>query len=104
MGVGEDVPTIPAQETADIDAKTAQHQRRRGKQPTNTHTPAPRHQHLHPVQRQKAEEQPGEGKGEEHDGVVPQRRIGRRAQMDEVGDQVRSIGQKQEPQRPHAGQ
>src|SRR4029453_1044861 len=97
VGISDDVPGVEAREAPEIDPDRAEHERTHGDRPADD-APGPRLDDVvHNEQRAQPEGEARGGEGADERGVEPQRRAAYPAEMDEVGEDVRRVGQEEQP-------
>ncbi len=97
-GVGDHIPTVPAREAPQVDAKAGQAEYGEGEEPTDPGAGRAAHQRLHQVERDQAQEGAGPGKGDEQDQVIPERNVALRSQVQHVGEDVGRVGEEEQPE------
>ncbi len=103
-GVGQHVPGVEAQVAAQVNAERAQHQGQRRESPAGGGSQAAAHQRLHVDKRGVAQHQAVPGAAQYQGQIVPVGHAGPLVQVKQVGEQVRCVGEKQEPDGPHRQQ
>lgn len=97
-GMSKGVPAIPTQETAQVDAETAQQERTRNDGPTARPSPFLFDNRVDVPKRQKAQQRASTGAGEQHRQEKPERHRRARPQVNEVGQKIRRVWKKEQPQ------
>src|SRR4051812_3415770 len=95
------VPAVQADEAPEVDPEGDERERRDEEDPRHGAAEPPPRDRVDEQERPDREREPGPSTGAEHDRVVPERnpRVGVRVQVDEVGQQVRRVGQEEQPRR-----
>ena len=91
------VPAVEPVNPADVDPGAAEQEDRRQHQPAQDAPVPPLHHALDEEHRAEAEHEPRRRERRDHARVVPERHPGRQADVDEVGDDVRRVGEEQQP-------
>jgi len=101
VGLGEEIPAVPAGETPQVDAAAAEPRRAEDEEPAERAPEIARHDLPDHPQRARAEDAAGPGEQCHVDHVVPAepRQVGVGADMDEVSDDVRCVRQEGELKR-----
>ena len=94
----EHVPAVPAQDAAEVDAEAREAEDGDRSDPGDASTGEAAHDRLDEVEREEAEQHAGPGRSRDHDDVDPERHHGARDEVLEVGDDVRRVREKQEPE------
>src|SRR4051794_19346379 len=89
--LGGELPAVPAEEAAEIDAEAAESEDGEGEGPGDARAPARGDRALHVGDRGEGEEDTGRGAREEQCEIEPERHAGTGPQMDEVGRDVGRI-------------
>src|SRR5262245_29405506 len=84
----DDIPAIPAEEAAEIDAEGAEGEHAAGEAPTPDEAFAAADDFLHEEEGEVAEQEAGPGEGHHHDDVEPHGNGRTGLEMQEIGDDV----------------
>src|SRR5829696_4474876 len=98
-GLYEQVPAVPAQVPAEVDAEARRRQRAERHDPPRDSSGRALRDALDEIERHEPEHQPRPRERRQQRHVEPDRHVLDVAQQDEVGDEVRRIRQKEEPER-----
>jgi len=97
VGIGDHVPGVEAWKAPEVDPDRAEHERAHGDRPADD-APGPRLDDVvHEEQRAQPEGKARGGEGADERGVEPQRCAAYPPEMDEVGEDVRRVGQEEQP-------
>ncbi len=96
-GLDEQVPTVQVEEPSEIDPEAAQHDGACDKEPAGRIAEIGPHRDVHNIKRNDHQRQAGPGKRGEQPNVEPERRAGIFPQMLKIGDDVRRVGEKDDP-------
>src|SRR5262245_14374364 len=98
-GPDDEVPAVPPERAAEVDAERAERQAGRDEHPAPDPAVLAADNPLHEEDREEPEQHPGPGERPEEDDVEPKRRVGARAEVDEIREEVRRVRQEEEPDR-----
>ena len=90
---GEQIPTVPAFEPAEVNSECGQPDYDKREQPARPPTEGMRDAPLHQMKREQSEHQSREHEGLDEQDVKPERHRRARLQVDEVRDKIRRIRQ-----------
>jgi len=93
----QQVPTVPAREAPQVKPQPAQGEGAERKQPAQDGAQVEVDQALHAAQRSDGQEKPAPGEAHQQADIVPQGHVGAFFQVEKIGQQVRRVGEKGQP-------
>ncbi len=102
MRTGQHIPAIPALDAAEVDTETTERQHAEHENPSPQPASSLSHRIMDDPQGDEAQRHTHDCEGREQRRVIPMRHRWMTAQMDQVGDDVGGVWQKQQPSRPRS--
>lgn len=98
-GAGEDIPAIPAKESSEHDAESAEHEGSKGDKPAGEYPSFFLQSVVDSLQGEVSHQQAGSGAGKEHGEYVPFGHVDARPGMDEIGEDIGGVGKEKKPEK-----